>query len=47
MSYVNSEEQLIWGVIGAGGVLTILPVLILAFALNRFLLQGLTAGAVK
>ena len=47
MSYINSEEQLIWGVIAAGGVLTILPVLILAFTLNRFLLQGLTAGAVK
>lgn len=47
MSYVNSEEQLIWGVIAAGGVLTIFPVLLLAFTLNRFLLQGLTAGAVK
>jgi multiple sugar transport system permease protein len=47
LSYINAEEELIWGVIAAGGVLTILPVLVLAFTLNRFLLQGLTAGAVK
>ena len=47
MSYVNAEEELIWGVIAAGAVLTIFPVLLLAFTLNRFLLQGLTAGALK
>jgi multiple sugar transport system permease protein len=47
MSYANSDEQVVWGIIAAGAVLTILPLLILAFTLNRFLLSGLTAGAIK
>ena len=47
MSYANSDEQIVWGIIAAGAVLTILPVLLLAFTLNRFLLRGLTAGALK
>ncbi len=47
LSYINAEEELVWGLVAAGAVLTILPVLIAAFTLNRFLLQGLTAGAVK
>jgi multiple sugar transport system permease protein len=47
MSYANSDEQVVWGIIAAGAVLTILPVLLLTFTLNRFLLSGLTAGAIK
>lgn len=47
MLYANSDEQVVWGMIAAGAVLTILPVLLLAFTLNRFLLRGLTAGAIK
>ncbi len=47
LSYAETEEQLVWGVIAAGGFLTILPILIFALALHRFLLRGLTAGAIK
>jgi multiple sugar transport system permease protein len=46
-SYAATEEQLIWGVIAAGGFLTVLPIIVFAFILHRFLLGGLTAGAVK
>jgi multiple sugar transport system permease protein len=47
MSYAETEEQLVWGLIAAGGILTILPILLFALVLNRFLLQGLTSGAMK
>lgn len=47
MSYATSDEQVVWGIIAAAATLTIAPVLALAFALNRFLLHGLTAGAIK
>lgn len=47
MSYTETDEQIVWGVIAAGGILTILPILIFALGLNRFLLQGLTSGALK
>jgi multiple sugar transport system permease protein len=47
MSYAETEEQLVWGVIAAGGFLTILPILVFALLLHRFLLRGLSAGAVK
>lgn len=47
LSYAETEEQLVWGVIAAGGFLTILPILFVALLLHRYLLSGLTAGAVK
>lgn len=47
LSYMESDEQLVWGVIAAGGMLTILPILVFAIGLRRYLLQGLTAGALK
>jgi multiple sugar transport system permease protein len=47
LSYAETEEQLVWGVIAAGGFLTILPILLFALLLHRFLLRGLTAGAIK
>jgi multiple sugar transport system permease protein len=47
LSYMETEEQLIWGVIAAGGFLTILPILFFALLMHRFLLSGLTAGALK
>ncbi len=47
LSYAETEEQLIWGVIAAGGFLTILPILVFALLLHRYLLSGLTAGALK
>ncbi len=43
MNYVGWE----WGRIAAGGVLVMLPVLLFSLAVRRFLISGLTAGAVK
>jgi multiple sugar transport system permease protein len=47
MSYAETEESLVWGVIAAGGFLTILPILFFSLVLHRYLLSGLTAGAIK
>jgi multiple sugar transport system permease protein len=43
MNYVGWE----WGRIAAGGTLVMLPVLVFSLAVRRFLISGLTAGAVK
>ncbi|SFJ28354.1 multiple sugar transport system permease protein [Phyllobacterium sp. CL33Tsu] len=47
LGYMQSEETLVWGMIAAGGFLTILPILVFSLALHKFLLRGLTSGAVK
>lgn len=47
LSYMETEEKLVWGLLSAGGFLTILPILVFSLALHRYLLRGLTAGAVK
>jgi len=36
-----------WGLLTAGGVVTSIPVVILFMLIQRFLIEGLTAGAVK
>jgi multiple sugar transport system permease protein len=36
-----------WGRVAGAGTLTILPVLAFMFLLNRYLVRGLTLGAVK
>ncbi len=36
-----------WGKIAAGGTMVMLPVLIFSFVVRRFLIEGMTAGAVK
>jgi len=41
------EFQLPWGVLAAGGILSILPVVVLFAIVQRSMVQGLTAGAVK
>ncbi|KJF72717.1 carbohydrate ABC transporter permease [Agrobacterium arsenijevicii] len=41
------EFQLPWGVLAAGGILSILPVMLLFAIVQRAMVQGLTAGAVK
>ena len=41
------EFQLPWGVLAAGGILSILPVMVLFAIVQRTMVQGLTAGAVK
>ena len=40
-------EDTQWGAIAAGGTIVILPVIIFAIALRKFLIKGLTQGAVK
>jgi len=37
----------LWGMIMAGGVLMSLPLLVLYFAAQRYIVAGLSAGAVK
>ena len=41
------EFQLPWGVLAAGGILSILPVMLLFAIVQRAMVQGLTAGAIK
>ena len=41
------EFQLPWGTLSAGGILSIIPVLILFAIVQRSLVRGLSAGAVK
>ena len=36
-----------WGKIAAGGAMVMLPVLVFSIAVRKFLIQGMTAGAVK
>jgi multiple sugar transport system permease protein len=42
-----SYEQVLWGQMAAASVVTIIPVLIFAFLVQRWLVRGLTFGAVK
>ena len=44
---ISNSLQLHWGLIAAGTVLTILPVVILFVFVQRWLVEGLLAGAVK
>lgn len=41
------EFQLPWGMLSAGGILSIIPVVVLFAIVQRSMVQGLTAGAVK
>ena len=36
-----------WGVVAAGGILFLLPVVIVTFALRKYLLRGVTFGAIR
>lgn len=42
-----SYEQVLWGQMAAASVVTIIPVLVFAFLVQRWLVRGLTFGAVK
>ncbi len=42
-----SYEQVLWGQMAASSVVTIIPVLVFAFLVQRWLVRGLTFGAVK
>lgn len=46
-SMVSSQKDANWGLFAAGAVLAALPVLLLFLFLQRYIVSGLTAGAVK
>jgi multiple sugar transport system permease protein len=39
--------QVLWGELSAAGVIALLPLLFVVFALQRYIVRGLTLGAVK
>lgn len=45
--FLSPERSTSWGILSAGGVITSLPVALLFFFFQRYLIGGLTAGAVK
>jgi multiple sugar transport system permease protein len=47
LQYLITGDVLLWGPIMAGAVFSALPVMILYFLAQRFMVQGLAAGAVK
>ena len=48
LSTMNSEQELTqWGQIGAGGIISMIPVLIFVIFAQRYLIAGLSSGGVK
>ncbi|GGG81959.1 carbohydrate ABC transporter permease [Paenibacillus radicis (ex Gao et al. 2016)] len=48
LATLNSEQELTeWGKVASGGMISMLPVLIIAMFMQKHLMNGLTAGAVK
>ena len=47
LQYLITGDVFLWGPIMAGAVLSALPVMILYFLAQRYMVQGLTAGSVK
>lgn len=47
LQYLITGDVLLWGPIMAGAALAALPVMVLYFLAQRFMVQGLTAGSVK
>lgn len=47
LTTLNEKASVSFGLISAGGVLTIIPPIIIVICLNRYLLKGLTTGAIK
>jgi multiple sugar transport system permease protein len=47
LQYLITGDVYLWGPIMAGAVLSALPVIILYFLAQRFMVEGLSAGAVK
>jgi multiple sugar transport system permease protein len=42
-----TQYEIKWGVMSAAGVVAMLPILIFALAVQRYLVRGLSLGAVK
>ena len=47
LSYLITSDTLPWGPLMAGAVLSSVPLMILYFVAQRFMVQGLTSGSVK
>lgn len=47
LQYLITGDVFLWGQIMAGAVFAAVPVMILYFVANRFMVQGIAAGAVK
>ncbi|MGH7211035.1 MAG: carbohydrate ABC transporter permease [Acetobacteraceae bacterium] len=47
LNYLITSDVLPWGTLMAGAVLSSLPLVILYFIAQRFMVQGMTSGAVK
>jgi multiple sugar transport system permease protein len=47
LNYLITSDTLPWGPLMAGAVLSSLPLMVLYFAAQRFMVQGMTAGSVK
>lgn len=47
LNYLITGDVFLWGLIMAGAVLSSLPVIILYFMAQRFMVTGMTAGSVK
>jgi len=47
LQYLITGDTFLWGPIMAGAVLSALPVMVLYFLAQRFMVQGIAAGAVK
>jgi multiple sugar transport system permease protein len=41
------EYNIAWGLLTAGGVISVIPVIVLFFFIQKQLISGMTAGAVK
>lgn len=44
---IREFEEIVWGKISAAAVLVILPIVIITFFFQRYIVKGLTVGAVK
>ena len=47
LNYLITSDVLPWGPLMAGAALSSLPLMILYFVAQRFMVQGITAGSVK
>jgi multiple sugar transport system permease protein len=47
INYLITSDVLPWGTLMAGAVLSSLPMMVLYFAAQRFMVKGMTSGSVK
>lgn len=48
LSTMNSEQELTqWGTVGAGGIISMIPVILFVIFAQKYLIAGLSAGGVK